>query len=67
MHESASFWRMRARIPKHQARLPKPYNVEASPVGANGRIYLATALIMAAFYNLIAGAVGGIEIDIEQV
>ncbi len=25
-----------------QARLPKPYNFKASPVGANGKIYLAT-------------------------
>jgi outer membrane protein assembly factor BamB len=25
-----------------QARLPKPYNFKASPVGANGRLYLAT-------------------------
>ena len=25
-----------------QARLPKPYNFKASPVGANGRLYLAS-------------------------
>jgi outer membrane protein assembly factor BamB len=25
-----------------QARLPKPYNFKASPVGANGKLYLAT-------------------------
>ena len=25
-----------------QMRLPKPYNFKASPVGANGKIYLAT-------------------------
>lgn len=25
-----------------QVRLPKPYNVKASPVGANGKLYLAT-------------------------
>ena len=26
----------------HQTRLPKPYNLKASPVGANGKLYLAT-------------------------
>lgn len=26
----------------HQQRLPKPYNFKASPVGANGKLYLAT-------------------------
>lgn len=26
----------------HQARLPKAYNLKASPVGANGKLYLAT-------------------------
>ena len=26
----------------HRVRLPKPYNFKASPVGANGKIYLAT-------------------------
>lgn len=26
----------------HQQRLPKPYNFKASPVGANGHLYLAT-------------------------
>ncbi|MBS1807245.1 MAG: PQQ-binding-like beta-propeller repeat protein [Acidobacteria bacterium] len=26
----------------HRTRLPKPYNFKASPVGANGKIYLAT-------------------------
>jgi outer membrane protein assembly factor BamB len=26
----------------HQVRLPKPYNFKASPVGANGKLYLAT-------------------------
>jgi outer membrane protein assembly factor BamB len=25
-----------------QQRLPKPYNFKASPVGANGKLYLAT-------------------------
>ena len=25
-----------------QVRLPKPYNLKASPVGANGKLYLAT-------------------------
>ena len=26
----------------HQVRLPRPYNFKASPVGANGKLYLAT-------------------------
>ena len=26
----------------HQVRLPKPYNFKASPVGANGKLYLAS-------------------------
>ncbi len=26
----------------HQQRLPKPYNFKASPIGANGKLYLAT-------------------------
>jgi outer membrane protein assembly factor BamB len=26
----------------HQQRLPKPYNFKASPVGANGKLYLAS-------------------------
>ena len=27
---------------RHQVRLPRPYNFKASPVGANGKIYLAS-------------------------
>jgi hypothetical protein len=26
----------------HQVRLPKPYNFKASPVGVNGKLYLAS-------------------------
>ena len=29
-------------MPSAQTRLPKPYNFKASPVGANGKLYLAS-------------------------